>query len=227
MIAPGERFVVQKHSATRLHYDLRLEIDSTLKSWAATKGPSLDPAVKRLAVHVEDHPLSYVDFEGVIPKGEYGGGPVIVWDRGTFAAIGEAAAELALGELKFRLDGTKLKGGFMLVRLKGPRNADGRNWLLIKERDIYARPGSDIATEAPASVLSGHDVGDLAAAAAARTEPAAARLRRPKPAALPGARAATLPEAPRPQLAGTAEESPMKSVTSALRVSIRLGVTPR
>jgi bifunctional non-homologous end joining protein LigD len=136
------RFVVQRHDASRLHYDFRLELGGVLKSWAVPKGPSMNPEDKRLAVMVEDHPVSYIHFEGVIPKGNYGAGTVEVWDKGGFFAINdelekisERQALLALknGELKIFLKGEKLEGGFVLVRLK-----DGKNWLLIKHKDEYA-----------------------------------------------------------------------------------------
>jgi bifunctional non-homologous end joining protein LigD len=138
------RFVIQKHDATRLHYDLRLEVGGVFKSWAVTKGPSLDPADKRLAVEVEDHPLDYGDFEGTIPKGQYGGGTVMVWDRGYWAPIGDKSPEQQLrdGELKFVLLGDKLEGSWVLVRIKNDRAGNKRtNWLLIKHRDETATPG--------------------------------------------------------------------------------------
>jgi bifunctional non-homologous end joining protein LigD len=134
------RFVIQKHAATRLHYDLRLEVGGVLKSWAVPKGPSLNPGDKRLAVHVEDHPLEYRKFEGVIPKGQYGGGEVIVWDQGTYELEGHlnADAQLARGELKFILHGKKVRGSFVLVELK---NSKVKNeWLLIKHRDEFTDP---------------------------------------------------------------------------------------
>src|SRR5665213_1024380 len=132
------RFVIQKHAARRLHYDLRLELDGVFKSWAVTKGPSVDPADKRLAVEVEDHPLDYGDFEGTIPKGEYGGGTVQLWDRGFWAPEGDKSPQSALkdGELKFVLAGTRLQGSWVLVRIKHNRGRDTRtNWLLIKHKD--------------------------------------------------------------------------------------------
>lgn len=139
------RFVVQKHSATRLHYDFRLEMEGVLKSWAVPKGPSLDPADKRLAVQVEDHPVSYFDFEGTIPAGNYGAGTVMVWDVGTWEPQGNAGEMLAKGDLKFRLDGKKLKGDFALVHIKSRRpGTKGNEWLLIKHRDVYVQPGYDI-----------------------------------------------------------------------------------
>lgn len=157
------RFVIQKHHARTLHYDLRLEEDGVLKSWAVPKGPSLDPADKRLAVEVEDHPLEYGDFEGSIPEGEYGAGRVIVWDRGTFEAAGEGvsfAEMLEKGTAKIRIFGEKLHGGFALVRTRWGGKAG--NWLLIKEKDEHARPGWDVTVEAPLSVLSGRDVDEVA-----------------------------------------------------------------
>lgn len=144
------RFVIQKHAATRLHYDFRLELDGTFRSWAVTRGPSRDPAEKRLAVEVEDHPLDYGDFEGTIPKGQYGGGTVMLWDRGTWAPEGDAEKMLAKGDLKFTLDGQKLKGSWVLVRMRmrmrNDKYAHGgkskrNNWLLIKHRDRYAKDG--------------------------------------------------------------------------------------
>ena len=139
------RFVVQKHRATRLHYDFRLEMEGVLKSWAVPKGPSLDTADKRLAMQVEDHPVSYLDFEGIIPAGNYGAGTVMVWDIGTWKAEGNASEMLAKGDLKFRLNGKKLKGGFVLARLRSRRpGSKGTEWLLIKHRDEYVVPGYNI-----------------------------------------------------------------------------------
>src|SRR5262245_6736336 len=141
-IAPAEyrRFVVQKHAARRLHYDLRLEVDGVFKSWAVTKGPSLDPKDKRFAVQTEDHPLDYGDFEGTIPKGEYGGGTVMLWDRGFWTADGNAPTSLAKGELRFTLAGDKLQGSWVLVRLRHDRERGRRiNWLLIKRHDGLER----------------------------------------------------------------------------------------
>jgi bifunctional non-homologous end joining protein LigD len=139
------RLVVQKHRATRLHYDFRLEMDGVLKSWAVPKGPSLDPADKRLAMQVEDHPVSYFDFEGTIPEGNYGAGTVMVWDMGTWEPLGDASDMLKKGDLKFRLDGQKLKGEFALVHMKSRRpGSKGTEWLLIKHRDAYVQPGYDI-----------------------------------------------------------------------------------
>src|ERR1039457_5456315 len=139
------RFVVQKHRATRLHYDFRLEMEGVLKSWAVRKGPSLDPADKRLAMQVEDHPVSYFDFEGIISAGSYGAGTVMVWDMGTWEPQGDAAEMLGKGDLKFRLNGEKLKGDFALVHMKARRpGSKGNEWLLIKHRDAYVQEGYDI-----------------------------------------------------------------------------------
>jgi len=141
---PGNSFVVQKHAARRTHFDFRLEHDGVLKSWAVTKGPSLDPSQKRLAVRTEDHPLDYGGFEGVIPKGAYGGGPVMIWDEGTWEPIGDADEGLGKGDLKIRLHGKRLKGDFVLVRMKKDRTGGKReNWLLIKKRDAYAGEGDE------------------------------------------------------------------------------------
>jgi bifunctional non-homologous end joining protein LigD len=167
--APGDRrrFVIQKHAASRLHYDLRLELDGVFKSWAVTRGPSLDPADKRLAVEVEDHPLDYGDFEGTIPKGQYGGGTVQLWDRGYWEMDGGRTPEdaLASGDFKFVLDGERLHGGWVLVRMKHDRDGGKRtNWLLIKHRDEYARDGNGEAVLAEdRSVASGRPMAAIAA----------------------------------------------------------------
>ncbi len=160
------RFVIQKHDATRLHYDLRLELDGVFKSWAVTKGPSLDPHDKRLAVEVEDHPLDYGDFEGTIPKGEYGGGTVMLWDRGYWEPEGMTPeAGLEKGDLKFRLEGDKLHGSWVLVRMKHDRAGGKRtNWLLIKHRDEWAREGEgEAALAKDKSVASGRAMDQIAA----------------------------------------------------------------
>ena len=156
-------FCVQRHDATRLHYDFRLEIDGVLKSWAVPKGPSLDPAVKVFAAHVEDHPLEYGDFEGNIPAGNYGGGSVMLWDRGTFDLLGDVAgeAQLVRGDLKFRLHGEKLKGDFAIVHMKARAKGKGNEWLLIKKRDEFATPGWDVEALAY-SVLSGRTQEEIA-----------------------------------------------------------------
>jgi bifunctional non-homologous end joining protein LigD len=161
----GSSFVIQKHDARRLHYDFRLEMDGVLKSWAVTRGPSLDPEDKRLAVHVEDHPLSYGDFEGVIPRGQYGGGTVIVWDRGTWRPVGDARRGYRKGHLEFELDGEKLRGRWHLVRMHGKPGESRENWLLIKGEDEEARHrgGADILEERPESVKTGRSVEAVAA----------------------------------------------------------------
>jgi bifunctional non-homologous end joining protein LigD len=144
-------FVVHEHKATRLHYDFRLELDGVLKSWAIPKGPSMNPADKRLAVMVPDHPLDYADFEGIIPEGSYGAGPVVVWDHGTWEpSEGKGtAAELRAGKLAFTLHGGKLRGDFVLTRLA--RGRSGKEWLLIKRKDRHAEAGWKLRSElAPA-----------------------------------------------------------------------------
>jgi bifunctional non-homologous end joining protein LigD len=162
------RFVIQRHDATRLHFDLRLEWDGVYKSWAVTKVPSLDPATKRLAVEVEDHPLDYGTFEGTIPEGEYGGGTVQLWDRGTWQPKGDKpVADLARGALKFDLKGERLKGGWALIRLRADKARPGRktrnNWLLIKERDDAAQPGEpDTLLAADTSVKTGRTLEEIA-----------------------------------------------------------------
>ncbi|MEW6267856.1 MAG: DNA polymerase ligase N-terminal domain-containing protein [Thermodesulfobacteriota bacterium] len=175
------RFVVHKHRATRLHYDLRLEWDGVLHSWAVPKGPSLDPGVKRLAMAVEDHPLEYADFEGTIPEREYGGGTMMVWDRGTWAPEeADVARALERGELKFVLAGDKLAGSWVLVRTRGRSSAhDDGAWLLIKHRDDAASD-EDVTETRPYSVATGrllaqiaHDEGGDVAKAASADPPAA------------------------------------------------------
>src|ERR1700719_5088466 len=180
-------FVIQKHAATRLHYDLRLEVGGVLKSWAVPKGPSLNPGDKRLAVHVEDHPLEYRKFEGVIPKGQYGGGEVIVWDQGTYKLEGhlDAEAQLARGELKFVLHGKKVRGSFVLVELK---NSKVKNeWLLIKHRDEFADPLWDAEKHAQ-SIVSRRTLEDVKLG-----RPPRAPLETNKISSLPGAREVPMP----------------------------------
>lgn len=143
--AQQHRFVVQKHRASRLHYDFRLEMEGVLKSWAVPKGPSLDPGDKRLAMQVEDHPVGYFDFEGVIPPGNYGAGTVMVWDVGKWEPLGDAHEMLAKGDLKFRLYGKKLKGEFVLAHMKSRRpGSKGTEWLLIKKKDDAMQPGFSV-----------------------------------------------------------------------------------
>jgi bifunctional non-homologous end joining protein LigD len=164
-------YVIQKHDASRLHFDLRLELDGVMKSWAVPKGPSLDPSVKRLAIHVEDHPIEYNEFEGTIPEGEYGGGTVMVWDHGTYtSADGSADPEAALregyrrGDLKVVLRGKRLKGSWVLVRTRGWGAAKNRKnqWLLIKHRDDAADPDSDPVEEHVTSAKSGRTMEEIA-----------------------------------------------------------------
>jgi bifunctional non-homologous end joining protein LigD len=191
-------FVIQKHHARRMHYDLRLEMGGTLKSWAVPEGPCLDPKVRRFAKLVEDHPLEYAKFEGRIPAGNYGAGTVIVWDRGTYVTLKDPEQGLVDGEVKFRLNGVKLTGGWTLVRLKD----DPTNWLLIKERDPSARPLAeyDVLVAEPNSAVSGRPVDEEPVV---RNRPAP-----PKPAKIPGAIAAPFPSKWRPQLADSADTPP-------------------
>jgi bifunctional non-homologous end joining protein LigD len=162
---PANYFCVQRHDATRLHYDFRLEIGGVLKSWAVPKGPTLDPGVKHLAAHVEDHPVEYGDFEGTIPKDNYGAGSVMLWDRGYFEVLSDTPVEeqLSRGDFKFRLNGEKLNGDFALVRMKGrtQKAPKGNEWLLIKKRDEFAAPGWDVEAHAH-SVLSGRTQQEIA-----------------------------------------------------------------
>ena len=227
----GHTFVVQKHAASHLHYDFRLEQDGVLLSWAVPKGPSLDPADKRLAMQVEDHPLEYGGFEGVIPAGEYGGGTVMVWDRGTWVPEGDPAEGYAHGHLKFTLQGEKLKGGWALVRTRGSKYAgkkSGREaWLLIKEKDAYARPRNGAVVDtAPDSVVTGRSVEEIAQArehvwrsglsvkanveAGAVAPPPAARKVSARAGAAPatGARKGRLPERMAPMLATLVARAP-------------------
>jgi bifunctional non-homologous end joining protein LigD len=166
-------FVVQKHRATQLHYDFRLEHNGTLLSWAVPKGPSLDPSVKRLAMQVEDHPIEYAQFEGTIPKGEYGGGTVMVWDIGTWTPEQpDVDAALNKGDLKFMLHGKKLRGSWVLVRTRGFGSGSKPSWLLIKHRDQYSSD-VDVTATKPKSVLSGKLLADIAKAHGGDVEEAA------------------------------------------------------
>jgi bifunctional non-homologous end joining protein LigD len=156
------RYVIQKHRASHLHYDFRLEWNRVLLSWAVPKGPSLDPSVKRLAMQVEDHPLEYADFEGVIPSGEYGGGVVMVWDNGAWLPeVPDVDQALNKGELKFSLEGRKLKGSWVLVRTRGFGRGDRPSWLLIKHRDALASK-RNITLDAPRSVISNRTLAEIA-----------------------------------------------------------------
>ncbi len=211
-------FVIQKHAATRLHYDFRLELDGVLKSWAVPKGPSLDPKVQRLAVHVEDHPLEYGTFEGVIPKGEYGGGTVVLWDRGRWLPEGDPKSAYRKGKLDFELEGEKLHGRWHLVRSRQAFDEDGgkEQWLLIKGDDAFARRGSGdaVVKELPGSVATGRTLDEIAASkdrvwhsntkgggakAAVVVDPKAAK----------GARRAPLPDRMEPELATLVSDAPV------------------
>lgn len=156
------KFVVQKHDARRLHYDFRLEVNGVLKSWAIPKGPSTDPSQKRLAVPTEDHPIDYIDFEGIIPEGNYGAGTVIVWDTGTYHNLNEnIPMEQAIeeGHVDIQLEGEKLKGGYALIKTgRGKR----KFWLLLKKKDEMAHPDEDILTDKPESTISGRTIDDVA-----------------------------------------------------------------
>ncbi|WP_018181933.1 DNA ligase D [Kaistia granuli] len=226
----GHSFVIQKHDATRLHYDFRLEMDGVLKSWAVTRGPSLDPAEKRLAVHVEDHPLEYGGFEGTIPKGEYGGGTVILWDRGSWEPVGDPHKGYAKGHLEFELKGEKLRGRWHLVKMQGKPREKRENWLLIKAEDEEARPAGapDILEESPDSVKTGRAIADVAGEEpgwssktgkiekSAKKKPRAERDEEaaepapalPDPATIVGAKKAALPAFVEPALASLAATPP-------------------
>ena len=250
---PGDRFVVQMHDATRLHYDFRLEMEGVLKSWAVPKGPSLDPADKRLAMQVEDHPVSYFDFEGNIPENNYGAGTVLVWDVGTWQPLSstavhgryvagtddEAAAMLATGDLKFRLNGKRLKGDFALVKMKGRRpGSKGNEWLMIKKHDEHVVEGYEIEGF-DTSVLSGRTLEEIAGDAgskewksrpagrgklkAAWLADAVARLDQKKKQTAESAENAEKNRSRRRKLAGTSDgESPAASAEPPPRKSISL-----
>jgi bifunctional non-homologous end joining protein LigD len=218
----GNLYMIHKHDATRLHYDLRLQVGDVLKSWAVPKGPSLDPKEKRLAVEVEDHPLEYGGFEGTIPEGQYGAGATLIWDSGTWAPMGDLQSSLEKGALKFRLAGEKLHGGWMLTRLKHRPGEKKNNWLLIKEHDDAASD-IDILEARPESVKSGRNVEELKQGVDPtwQSKPAK-RPRTPrnvdpdkpkapavlKPGALKGAKAKPLPKSFKPQLATQVDEPP-------------------
>ncbi len=221
--ARGLKFVIQKHAASRLHYDFRLELDGVLLSWAVPKGPSLDPNDKRLAMHVEDHPLEYGDFEGVIPPKQYGAGTVMVWDRGTWLPKTDPAEAYAKGRLKFDLDGEKLQGGWNLVRSRSGKYGGENSWLLFKEADEFARLGPQalIGEDRPDSVVTGRTLQQIAADAdrvwhsnksvADNVKGGAIRKSRASAAALAkihGARKAPLPDLLEAQLATSAKAPP-------------------
>ncbi len=203
-------FVIQKHHASHLHYDFRLELDGTLKSWAVPKGPCLDPTVKRMAVHVEDHPISYADFEGTIPPKQYGAGSVIVWDRGDWLPDGDARQSLAAGKLKFELRGEKLHGHWTLVRMHGKGDESHEPWLLIKERDGEARPigDYDVLEAQPASVITGLGVDEVGQPPRKAATKAPAKKAAAKQAAPKAAKKFALPATLQPQLATLAASPP-------------------
>jgi bifunctional non-homologous end joining protein LigD len=203
------RFVVQKHDATRLHFDFRLELDGVLKSWAVTKGPSADPADKRLAVRVEDHPLDYGEFEGTIPEGQYGGGTVMLWDQGTWEPVGDPHEGLEGGDLKFKLNGKRMKGEWVLVHMKGRDQKTGHgpreNWLLIKHKDNHAS-GEDALTEKfTTSVETGRDIAGIAKGLKSRKK---AAKNKPDAQVWTGGKSVILPEFREPQLATLVDEIP-------------------
>jgi len=226
-------FVIQKHAASHLHYDFRLELNGVLLSWAVPKGPSLDPADKRLAMHVEDHPIEYGSFEGIIPAKQYGGGTVLLWDRGTWIPKGDPVAGYTKGHLKFELDGEKLKGGWTLVKTHGSKyggKSGDKAWLLIKENDSFAQRGADarIVDDAPESVLSGRSLEDIAeqrehiwhsnksvaanvragAVSKAKSSPVKSRKNAGGVSAIVGARVAKLPTSLSPMLATLVDAIP-------------------
>ncbi len=209
-------FVIQEHAASHLHYDFRLELEGVLKSWAVPKGPSLDPAVKRLAVHVEDHPLEYGTFEGIIPKGEYGGGTVVLWDRGRWLPEGDPKTAYRKGKLDFELEGEKLHGRWHLVRSRRAADEDGKEqWLLIKGDDAFARPGSGdaVVEDNPVSVATGRTLDEIAASrdrvwSSSEKGGGAKAARVVDPKSAKGARRAPFPERLEPELATLVSQAP-------------------
>ena len=225
-------FCVQRHDATRLHYDFRLEIDGVLKSWAVPKGPSLDPAVKVFAAHVEDHPMEYGDFEGNIPAGNYGGGSVMLWDRGTFDLLGDtdAAAQLARGDLKFRLHGEKLNGDFAIVHMKSRTKGKGNEWLLIKKRDQFAAAGWDVEALAY-SVLSGRTQEEIARNLPARqtkrrTAGAADRVWATSPPAKRARASSKRPESAKPAPAKKKTKRDLSTIPGAQLAAMPASIEP-
>jgi len=219
---PGLSFVVQKHAASHLHYDFRLELDGVLLSWAVPKGPSLDPNDKRLAMHVEDHPIEYGDFEGVIPPKQYGSGSVLLWDRGTWVPKEDPVTGYQKGRLKFELKGTKLKGGWILVRSRSSKYGGDKSWLLIKEDDEFARRGPEahLVDNEPNSVLSGRTIEEIAAdpdrlwhsdkSVSDNVKTGAVRKQKPQVDAsiVNGARKARMPAVMEPELATLVKQVP-------------------
>lgn len=216
--APGKKgggfFTVQKHAARTLHYDLRLELKGVLKSWAVPKGPSLNPKDKRLAVHVEDHPIEYADFEGVIPKGEYGAGTVLLWDKGFWVPREDPQEGLKKGALKFTLQGRKLRGGFALIKTKGRarQEEEGKDeWLLIKEDDEEAKTEGDITEEEPLSVATGKDIMEIAASREAVWSAKEPIPELPEIPSIPGSKKAPIPKEFRPELPTLVDRPPKGS----------------
>src|SRR6204780_4316246 len=215
-VAPSSRlrFVVQKHAARQLHYDFRLEWDGVFKSWAVARGPSLNPADKRLAVEVEDHPLDYGDFEGTIPKGEYGGGTVLIWDRGYWIPEGAKSTEDAFkgGDLKFTLEGQKLQGSWVLVRMRGDKFGGKRtNWLLIKHRDASSKAGgAEALLNEDHSVASGRSMEQIAAGAGKPPKPFMLATTKLGPA-----KAVWIGKGPEDEAAPHAPATPAASATAA------------
>jgi bifunctional non-homologous end joining protein LigD len=227
---PPNYFCVQRHDATRLHYDFRLEIDGVLKSWAVPKGPTLDPSLKHFAAHVEDHPLDYGDFEGNIPKGNYGAGSVMLWDRGTFTLLGDVGGleQIARGDLKFQLHGEKLKGDFALVHMKG--RGKGNEWLILKKRDASAGTGWDVEAHAY-SVLSGRTQAEIASNLPARetkrdTAGDTERVWATSPPAKRGAKAAAAPAVPVPAKKKSKAKLDLASIKGARKAEMPSALEP-
>ncbi len=234
------RFVVQRHAASRLHYDFRLEMEGVLKSWAVPKGPSLDPADKRLAMHVEDHPVSYFDFEGTIPEGNYGGGTVMVWDAGTWEPLSpvtvdgqyvpttekEAVAMLAKGDLKFRLKGKRLNGDFALVHIKGRSGSKGNEWLLIKKKDDRVVPKFNI-DKFETSVLTDRTMAQIAADAGSKEWKTSRPASRGKVKAAWLADAIARADSKRKALTAESAEGAEKEISKSPKVAVRVGASAK
>jgi bifunctional non-homologous end joining protein LigD len=216
-------YVIQKHRASHLHYDFRLEFRGTLLSWAIPKGPSLDPSVKRLAMHVEDHPVEYASFEGVIPEGEYGGGTVMVWDQGTWTPESpDVTAALEKGDLKFTLRGKKLKGSWVLVRTHGYGSSSKTSWLLIKHRDNFASNSVDVVQDMPRSAVSKRLLAEIARDGGGDVEKAATG----DPTVRPPAKAArAVPKISRTTTASESRRTPA-SKTAGARTPKRRKTSP-
>ncbi len=216
----GRAFVIQKHAARRLHYDLRLELDGVMKSWAVTRGPSLVPGDKRLAVEVEDHPIEYNKFEGTIPKGEYGGGTVMVWDRGRWRPEDDPHKGLKKGHLAFVLDGKKLHGAWHLVRMHKRRGEKRNNWLLIKSDDAAARGARarDILEEEPLSVKTGRTMDEITQGAKTRRKRKTAKNAKTAKIAAP-AKSKKIPAKTKRKAAQAAAIKPVRKVSDVRKVS--------